>query len=118
MKASSQWIRRAFLWSATGATTAALIVAGSSAEAAHTTPHAGPGQSRTGPNQKGPGYPPPKGIYRPFTNCPLLNPLMQESVGGSATGCIAGDVSTGSIKIGNITTDLKHPVIAQFGVWD
>jgi hypothetical protein len=124
MKASSQWIRRAFLWSATGATTAAMIVSGSSAEAAHTTAHAGPGQSRMGPNQKGPGYPPPMGIYRPFTNCPLLRPLMQESVGGSATGCIAGYVRTGSIKIGKITTKVNftkrvsHPVIVQFGVWD
>lgn len=118
MKASSQWIRRAVLWSATGATAAAMIVAGSSAVAAHTTPHAGPSPSRTGPGQKGPGYPPPKGIYKPFTNCPLLDPLMQESVGGSATGCIAGNVSRGSIKIGNITTKIKHPVIVQFGVWD
>ena len=107
MKASSQWIRRAVLWSATGATTAAMILAGSSAQAAH-----------SGPSQTGPGYPSPKGIYKPFTNCPLLRPLMQESVGGSATGCIAGDATTGSITIGNITTQIKHPVIAQFGVWD
>jgi hypothetical protein len=118
MKASSQRFREAFLWSAAGATTAAMILAGSSAEAAHTAQHASPGQARTGPSQSGPGYPPPKGIYKPFTDCPLLRPVMQESVGGSATGCIAGDATTGSIKIGNITTQIKHPVTAQFGVWD
>jgi hypothetical protein len=123
MKASSQWVRRAFVWTAAGATTAALIFAGSSAEAAHTA-HAGPGQTRTGPSYKGPGYAPPKGIYKPFTNCPLLNPLMQESTPGNATGCIAARVRTGSIKIGNITTNIhfttrvEHPVVAQFGIWD
>src|SRR5271165_5220177 len=119
MKVPSQWIRRVILLSATGATAAAVIIAGSSAEAAHTTSHAGPSQSLMASRYKGPGYPPPKGIYTPFTNCPLLNPLMQESVGGSATGCIAGYVSTGSIKIGNITTTItyttsvKYPVVAQ-----
>jgi hypothetical protein len=123
MKASSQWIRRAVLWGATGAVAAAVIVAGSSAEAAHTTLRPGSGQSHAG-STKGPGYPPPKGIYKPFTNCPLLNPLMQESVPGSATGCVAGIVTSGSIKIGNITTKVKasakvkFPVVVQFGIWD
>ncbi len=124
MKVPSQWIRRVILLSATGATTAAVIIAGSSAEAAHTTSHANLSQSAMASGYKGPGYPAPQGIYKPFTNCPLLNPLMQESVGGSATGCIAGYVSAGSIKIGNITTPIKasarvtHPVVVQFGVWD
>lgn len=117
MKASSKWVRRAVLWSATGAVTVAMIVAGSSAQAAHPAPRADPGQ-------KGPGYPAPKGIYKPFTDCPLLNPLMQESTGGSATGCIAGQVNSGSIKIGNITTKVRAtakvpvPVAVQFGIWD
>jgi hypothetical protein len=70
------------------------------------------------PHHGGPGYPPPGGIYAPFTNCPLLNPLMQESVGGSATGCIAGDADSGTITIGNITTPVTHPVTVQFGAWD
>jgi hypothetical protein len=124
MKVSRQWIRRAFLWTATGATTAVMVVGGSSAEAAHTTPHEGSSQSRVALSLKRPDYPPPKGIYKPFTNCPLLNPLMRESLGGNATGCIAGDVRTGSIKIGNITTKIrftakvKYPVLVQFGVWD
>ena len=118
MKASSKWIRRAVLWSATGGITAAMIVAGSSAQAAHTTLHPTVSQSA-----KGPGYPPPKGIYKPFTDCPLLNPLMQESVPGDTTGCVAADVSTGTIKIGNITTKIrssatvKYPVAVQFGIW-
>jgi hypothetical protein len=43
---------------------------------------------------------------------------MQESTPGSATGCIAGDATSGSIKIGNVTTSITHPVVAQFGVWD
>ena len=118
MKASSHRIRRAILWSAAAATAAAMIVAGSSAEAAHPTPHAGPRHSHVRPDALGPGYPPPGGIYTPFTNCPLLKPLMQESLGGDATGCIAGDAVTGSIKIGKVTTPVVHPVIAQFGVWD
>lgn len=124
MKVPSQWIRRAFLVSATGGTAAAMIIVGSSAQAAHTNPNAGRSPSLMASNPKGPGYPAPKGIYKPFTNCPLLNPLMQESLGGSATGCIAGEVSSGSIKIGNITTavksttKVKHPVVVQFGVWD
>ena len=118
MRTSRQWIRRGFLWSATGATTAAMIVAGSSAGAAHSALPAGSKNSHVSSVRRGPGYPPPGGIYKPFTDCPLLNPLMRESVGGSATGCIAGDTRSGSIKIGNITTTITHPVTAQFGVWD
>lgn len=118
MKASSQRIRHVFFWSATAATAAAMIIAGSSAQAAHPTRPAGHGHSHVRPDALGPGYPPPGGIYTPFTNCPLLRPIMQESVGGSATGCVAGDATSGSIKIGNVTTTVAHPVIAQFGVWD
>ncbi len=125
MKASSKWIRRAVLWSATGAVTAAMVVTGSTAEAAHSTLHPGSSQARAGSGKNGPGgYPRPKGIYAPFTNCPLLNPLMQESSPGNATGCVAGDVIKGSIKIGNIATRIhatatvKYPVAVQFGIWD
>jgi len=120
MKASSKWIRRAVLWGATGALTAGMIVAASSAEAAHSTSHPASSQANKGPG----GYPLPKGIYAPFTDCPLLNPLMQESTPGSATGCVAGTVISGRIKIGNITTQIKatarakYPVAVQFGIWD
>jgi hypothetical protein len=121
MKASKQWIRRAVLWGATGGVTAAMIVAGTSAQAAHTPQHPGASKALA---QTGPGYPAPKGIYEPFTDCPLLNPLMQESTPGSATGCVAGEVISGKIKIGNITTKvratakIKYPVVVQFGIWD
>jgi hypothetical protein len=63
----------------------------------------------------GPGYPPPGGIYAPFTNCPILNPLMQEGVSGSAVICSDGHVTSGSITIGNITTPVIQPVDVQFG---
>lgn len=66
----------------------------------------------------GPGYAPPGGIYAPFTNCPLLNPIMQESVGSDAVACVAGDVATGTLVIGNITTPVVEPVDVQFGLWD
>jgi hypothetical protein len=118
MRASSQWIRRAFLWSAAGATTAVMVVAGSSAEAAHLIANASPAHSHPIVNADQPGYRRPGGIYKPFTICPLLNPLMQESVNGSAMGCIAADTRTGSIKIGTITTPITHPVVVQFGIWD
>jgi hypothetical protein len=69
--------------------------------------------STTSTKAKGPGYPPPKGIYKPFTNCPLNNPVMHESVGLAA--CVAGGVGAGSITIGNIVTTVVQPVNVQFG---
>src|SRR5229473_2684127 len=120
MKASSDRIRRAILWSASGALTATMIVAGSAAQAAH-GPRTSPAKHAT---QQGPGYPPPKGIYKPFTDCPIVNPLMQESLPKMVTGCVAGEVVAGKIKIGNITTKVratakvKVPVTVQFGLWD
>jgi hypothetical protein len=107
---------RVLLGTATSAAAVALIAVGVPAAALATHP-----SSHAGPSQIGPGYPPPGGIYKPFTNCPLLNPLMQESavnVNGTAMGCIAGDAVTGSIKLGNITTPVVHPVTAQFGAWN
>jgi hypothetical protein len=120
MKVSSIRIRRAVLWSASGALAAATIVAGSAAQAAHPTRQADRAAQASG----GPGYPLPKGIYKPFTDCPLVNPLMQESLPNQVTGCIAGVVTSGKIKIGNITTKVratekvKVPVSVQFGIWD
>lgn len=116
MKPPSQRIRRVFLLSATAVTVGAMVLAGvtSSAVAAQSGPLAGVSHS----DHRGPGYPPPGGIYTPFTNCPLRNSLMQESVGGSATGCVAGDATSGTITIGNITTPVTHPVTVQFGIWD
>jgi len=121
MKASSKLTRRVALWSATGAVTAAMIVVGSSAQAAHVTVTAGRAVTAS---HGGPGYPLPKGIYKPFTDCPLVNPLMQESISSQVTGCIAAQVTSGKIKIGNIsakvraTVKVNVPVSVQFGIWD
>jgi hypothetical protein len=76
--------------------------------------------SLAGTTVRGPGYPPPKGIYAPFTNCPLNNPAMHEVLpltdnGGGLAACIAGNATTGSITIGNITTSVVQPVNVQFG---
>ncbi len=102
---SNQRIRRVFVIGAAALTATIVVAATALASAQATSSH-------------GRGYPPPGGIYAPFTNCPLLNPLMQESTPGSATGCIAGDATTGSVTIGNITTQITQPVTVQFGVWD
>lgn len=102
---STQRIRRILVLGAT-VITVTVVVAATALASAQTT------------SNRGRGYPPPGGIYAPFTDCPLLNPLMQESSPGNATGCIAGDATTGSITIGNITTQVTNPVTVQFGVWD
>ena len=118
MKGSTQRFRRTFLWSATAVATAAITAAAvtTSAAGAQPKPHAGP-------SQIGPGYPPPGGIYSLFTNCPLLNPVMAESPsvndpmyqGVSYAACVAGAASSGTLKIGNITTPIVRPVNVQFG---
>ncbi|HEY3734642.1 MAG TPA: hypothetical protein VGL63_12070 [Streptosporangiaceae bacterium] len=115
---TSKWqarrVRHPFLTgSATSAAAVALIVIGlpAAALATRATSHASPAHI-------GPGYPPPGGIYTPFTDCPLLNPIMQESASGDATGCVDGAVASGSITIGNIVTPVVRPVDVQFGIWD
>ena len=112
MQPSSRRIRRALWLGGTAAAAVALTVAGvtSSVAAAPASP--------SGVTSTSPGYPPPKGIYAPFTNCPLKNPIMQESLSGDATGCVAGDAATGSITIGSVTVSNLKPVTAQFGLWD
>lgn len=67
---------------------------------------------------RGPGYPPPKGIYAPFTNCPLKNPVMHEAMdtnGGGFAACVGGLATGGSIQIGNIVTPVVENVDVQFG---
>jgi len=112
MQPSSRRIRRALWLGGSAAAAVALTVAGVTSSVA-----AAPA-SLSSSTPTAPGYPPPKGIYAPFTNCPLKNPLMQESLSGDATGCIAGHAVQGSIKIGNITTPVTQPVTLQLGVWD
>ena len=120
MKAS-RWRSHPFLLgSATSAAAVALIAIGLPAAALATHP-----ASHAKPSQIGPGYPPPGGIYSEFTNCPVLNPVMQETpsftdsgyTGLSVAACTAGNVASGSITIGNITTPVVRPVNVQFGFW-
>ncbi len=108
VKVSSRLVRGGLVLGAAGLTVAATVIAGVSGSAVASSAHKtlAPG-----------GYPSPGGIYRQFTDCPLLNPLMQESLGGNATGCVAGRAKTGTIKIGNITTPITSDVVVQFGIW-
>jgi hypothetical protein len=109
MKGSSRRFHRAFYMGATAVTAVGLLVAGvTSSVGAQSKPHASPGQI-------GPGYPPPGGIYKPFTDCPILNPLMKEGLSGSAVICSDGAVANGSVVLGNITTPVVRPVDVQFG---
>ena len=105
-RSSNRWL----VGTATSAAALALVAVGvpAAALAAHSGSHAKTGAT-------GPGYPPPGGIYAPFTNCPILNPLMKEAVSSSALICSDGHVTSGSITIGNITTPVIQPVDVQFG---
>jgi hypothetical protein len=109
MLRSNRRIRRTFLLSATAAAAATVIVAGVTSSVA-AQPASGPG---TTTSLQGPGYPAPGGIYAPFTNCPLKNPVIHESV--SFAACVRAAANTGSITIGNITTPVVRPVDVQFG---
>ena len=108
---TSRWRSHRFMWgSVTSAAAVALIAIGVPAAALAT--HAG---SQARPDGIGPGYPPPGGIYAPFTNCPLNNPVMQESTGFVA--CTGADATSGSITLGNIVTPVLRPVSVQFGFY-
>jgi hypothetical protein len=109
MKLFNQGIGRRFLFGAAAVIAATMLVAGVTSSAGAQS------KSHAGPSEIGPGYPPPGGIYTPFTNCPLYNPLMHESVFVSA--CVGGNATSGSITIGNITTAVYQAVNVQFGFW-
>jgi hypothetical protein len=108
----SRWPKshRFLVGTATSAAAVALIAVGVPASALATHP-----VSQAGPNQTGPGYPPPGGIYKPFNDCPILNPLMKEGISGSAVICSAGQVASGSVTLGTVTTPVVRPVDVQFG---
>jgi len=105
MKSSSRRIRRALWLSASAAAAVTLAVAGvTSSVASPASPSA---------THRGPGYPKPKGIYAPFTNCPLNNQVMHEAT--QFTACTGALAVTGSITLGNLTTTVVAPVHVQFG---
>ena len=116
MRGSSRRFHRAFFIGAIATTAAVGLVAGlTSTVGAQPKPAAG--------TQTGPGYPPPGGIYSTFTNCPLLNPVMQETApdsdpasgGLSVAACVAGNATSGTLTIGNISTPVVRTVHVQFG---
>ena len=108
----SRWPKshRFLVGTATSAAAVALIAIGVPASALATHP-----ASNAHPSAIGPGYPPPGGIYKPFTDCPILNPLMQETAGGNGVICSAGQVASGSVTLGTVTTPVVRPVDVQFG---
>ena len=63
------------------------------------------------------GYPAPGGIYAPFTDCPINNPVMQLSVPNLATGCVASENTSGTFTIHGIPVAITHPVTVQFGFY-
>ena len=101
---------RILLGSATTAAAAALIAVGVPALALSTQP------ASTASGTRGSGYPPPGGIYKGFTNCPVTNELMHES--NNFTACTLGEATSGSITLGNITTTVTEPVNVQFGFYE
>ncbi len=113
MRASTLWSHRVLRATVTSVAAVALIAVGVSAAAT------------SGTTARGPGYPPPQGIYAGFTNCPLKNPLMHEPAaagigsytGGGYSACVDGAATTGSITIGKITTPVTSPVNVQFGYY-
>jgi hypothetical protein len=112
MRASTLWSHRVLRATVTTVAAVALIAVGVSAAAT------------SGTSARGPGYPPPKGVYAGYTNCPLNNPLMHEvmangvgSDGGGLAACILGQATGGSITIGKITTPVTSPVTVQFGIY-
>jgi hypothetical protein len=117
MEQSNRRLRHAFFVGATAvAVAAAAVAAVTSSVGAQPKPQAAP-------KQIGPGYPPPGGIYTAFTNCPILNPIMQETPptsdpaanGLSVAACVAGEATSGTLTIGNIATPVVRPVNVQFG---
>jgi hypothetical protein len=107
----SRLFRRALLIGGVAATSTAMIALG-------VTPPLG--ASTAGTAARGPGYPPPGGIYGSFTNCPLNNPVMHEVMpitesGGGFAACVAGLAVQGTVTLGTLTTSVALPVNVQFG---
>jgi len=110
MKTSRWRNHRGFKFAGVTVAAVAAVVAGLAAPAL-ARPSAVAGTSSTSA-----GYPPPKGIYAQYTNCPLKNPLMHESI--DVTVCTWGHATSGSVTIGTTTTPVTEPVTVQFGWYD
>jgi hypothetical protein len=108
MKAPSRRIRRAVVVGASAVAAAGMIVPAVTSSAASAQPELVTSTSS--------GYPPPAGIYKAFTNCPLNNPVIHESTNGF-TACVAGIATTGSITLGNLTTPVVKRVNVQFAFY-
>jgi hypothetical protein len=121
MKTSMWRNRRGVLFAGATVTAAvAAVFAGLAAPAMATPSHPAVRAAALDGRGRGPGYPPPGGIYTEFTNCPLRDPIMQEVMdnnGGGFAACIAGNATSGTIKIGNIVTTVTEPVNVQFGTF-
>ena len=63
------------------------------------------------------GYPAPGGIYAPFTDCPLHNPVMRLAAPGFAMGCIKSITPSGIFTINGIPVPITQPVTVQFGTY-
>lgn len=63
------------------------------------------------------GYPDPGGIYAPFTDCPLHNPIMRQAEPGFAMGCIKSITASGTFTINGLPVQITHPVTVQFGTY-
>jgi hypothetical protein len=63
------------------------------------------------------GGPVPGNIYAPFTDCPLNDPVLNQSVSGLATGCLSSTSTSGSFSIHGIPVPITHPVTVQLGFY-
>jgi hypothetical protein len=63
------------------------------------------------------GYPAPGGIYAPFTDCPLHDPIMRQAAPGFAMGCIKSITASGTFTINGLPVQITHPVTVQFGTY-
>ncbi len=63
------------------------------------------------------GYPAPGGIYAPFTDCPLHDPIMRQAAPGFAMGCIKSVTASGTFTINGLPVQITHPVTVQFGTY-
>jgi hypothetical protein len=62
-------------------------------------------------------YPPPGGIFAPFTDCPLKNRILRQAAPGFAMGCIKSITASGTFTVNGIPVPITQPVTVQFGTY-